>query len=45
VEGRFRYSDLKEAAPRDYGICIWMRRSWSFASVPLRSVRLGFSRE
>src|SRR6266850_8196777 len=26
-EGRFRYSDLKEAAPRDYGICIWMSRS------------------
>ena len=25
--GRFRYSDLKEAAPRDYGICIWMGRS------------------
>jgi hypothetical protein len=27
VEGRFGYSDLKEAAPRDYGICIWMGRS------------------
>jgi hypothetical protein len=27
VKGRFRYSDLKEAAPGDYGICIWM--SWS----------------
>jgi hypothetical protein len=25
--GRFRYSDLKEAAPGDYGICIWMSRS------------------
>jgi hypothetical protein len=25
--GRFRYSDLKEAAPWDYGICIWMSRS------------------
>jgi hypothetical protein len=43
VEGRFRYSDLKEAAPGDYGICIWMSRSRSFASVPLRSERLGFS--
>ena len=41
--GRFRYSDLKEAAPRDYGICIWMSRFWSFASLPLRSERLGFS--
>jgi hypothetical protein len=27
VQGRFRYSDLKEAAPGDYGICIWMSRS------------------
>src|SRR5713226_2904151 len=27
VKGRFRYSDLKEAAPGDYGICIWMSRS------------------
>jgi hypothetical protein len=26
VKGRFRYSDLKEAAPGDYGICIWMSR-------------------
>jgi hypothetical protein len=43
VEGRFRYSDLKEAAPRDYGICIWMRRLLSFASVPLLSECLGFS--
>jgi hypothetical protein len=43
VEGRFRYSDLKEAAPGDYGICIWMRRSLSFASVPLLSECLGFS--
>jgi hypothetical protein len=25
--GRFRYSDLKEAIPGDYGICIWMSRS------------------
>jgi len=25
--GRFRYSDLKEAAPGDYGICIGMSRS------------------
>jgi len=25
--GRFRYSDLKEAAPEDYGICIGMSRS------------------
>jgi hypothetical protein len=24
--GRFRYSNLKEAAPWDYGICIWMSR-------------------
>ena len=24
--GRFRYSDLKEAAPGDYGTCIWMSR-------------------
>ena len=24
---RFRYSDLKEAASGDYGICIWMSRS------------------
>jgi hypothetical protein len=29
--GRFRYSDLKEAAPEDYGICFSMRRSLSFA--------------
>ena len=43
MSGRFRYSDLKEAAPGDYGICIWMSRSWSFASVPLRSECLGFS--
>ncbi len=41
--GRFGYSDLKEAAPGAYGICIWMSRSWSFASVPLRSECLGFS--
>jgi len=41
--GRFRYSDLKEAAPGDYGICIWMRRSLSFASVPLLSECLGSS--
>ena len=27
VEGRFRYSDLKEAASGDYGICIWMSGS------------------
>ena len=27
VKGRFRYSDLKEAAPEDYGVCIWMSRS------------------
>ncbi len=27
VKGRFRYSDLKEAAPGDYGICIRMSRS------------------
>ena len=27
VQGRFGYSDLKEAAPRDYGICIWMSPS------------------
>ena len=27
MEGRFRYSDLKEAAPGDYGICIPMSRS------------------
>jgi len=27
VKGRFRYSDLKEAAPGDYGVCIWMSRS------------------
>ena len=27
MKGRFRYSDLKEAAPGDYGICIWMSRS------------------
>src|SRR6266567_6120595 len=26
VKGRFRYSDLKEAAPGDYGISIWMSR-------------------
>ena len=26
VKGRFRYSDLREAAPGDYGICIWMSR-------------------
>ena len=25
-EGRFRYSDLKEGAPGDYGICMWMSR-------------------
>ena len=25
--GRFRYSDLKEAAPGDYGVCIGMSRS------------------
>ncbi len=45
MEGRFRYSDLKEAAPGDYGICIWMSRSRSFASLQLRSERLGFSSE
>jgi len=27
----------------DYGICIWMSRSWSFASLPLRSECLDFS--
>ena len=27
ARGRFRYSDLKEAALRDYGICIWMGRT------------------
>jgi hypothetical protein len=27
LKGRFRYSDLKEAAPEDYGVCIWMSRS------------------
>jgi hypothetical protein len=43
VSGRFRYSDLKEAAPGDYGICIWMSRSCSFASLPLLSERLGFT--
>ena len=43
MEGRFRYSDLKEAAPRDYGICIWMSWSRSFASLTLRSERLGLS--
>src|SRR6266436_5633019 len=26
VYGRFRYSDLKEAAPWDYGVCMWMSR-------------------
>jgi len=26
VCGRFRYSDLKEAALRDYGICMWLIR-------------------
>ena len=31
MEGRFRYSDLKEAAPRDYGICIPMSRPLLFA--------------
>src|SRR5882762_1522730 len=30
-------------APGDYGICIWMSGSCSFASVPLRSECLGFS--
>jgi hypothetical protein len=43
VKGRFRYSDLKEAAPGDYGICIWVSRFRSFVSLPLRSERLGFS--
>ena len=26
VYGRFRYSDLKEAAPGNYGVCMWMSR-------------------
>jgi hypothetical protein len=43
VEGRFRYSDLKEAAPEDYGICFSMRRWLSFARWLLLSVRFGFS--
>jgi len=43
VEGRFRYSDLKEAAPGDYGICIRMTRSLSFARWLLLSVCFRFS--
>ena len=43
MEGRLRYSDLKEAAPGDYGNCIWMSWFRSFVSWPLRSERLGFS--
>jgi len=43
VEGRFRYSDLKEAAPGDYGICIRMNRPLSFASLRLQAERLGLS--
>jgi len=42
VEGGFRYSDLKEAAPRDYGICIWMGGLDRLPSLPLRSEGLGF---
>ena len=41
--GRFRYSDLKEAAPGDYGICFSMRRSLLFARWRLLSVRFRFS--
>ncbi len=43
VEGRFRYSDLKEASPGDYGICIPMSRWLSFAGWRLLSLRFGFS--
>jgi hypothetical protein len=43
VYGRCRYSELKAAAPGDYGICIRMSRSWSFAGLRLRSEHLGFS--
>jgi hypothetical protein len=43
VKGRFRYSDLKEAAPGDYGICFSMRRSLSFARWRLLSVCFRFS--
>ena len=41
--GRLRYSDLKEAAPGDYGICIPMSRWLSFAGWGLLSVRFGSS--
>ena len=43
MEGRFRYSDLREAAPGDYGICFLIRRSLSFAVWVLLSVRFRFS--
>ena len=43
MEGRCRYSDLKEAAPGDYGICIPMSRSLSFARWRWLSVRFRFS--
>ena len=43
MEGRCRYSDLKEAAPGDYGICFSMRRSLSFGKWLLLSVRFRFS--
>ena len=43
MEGRFRYSDLKEAAPEDYGIYIPMSRSMSFARWCLLLVRFRFS--
>ena len=43
MEGRFRYSDLKEAAPLDYGIYIPMSRPLSFARSRLLSVCFRFS--
>ena len=42
MEGRFRYSDLKEAAPGDYGICIWMSRSLIVCEFGVAVRALGF---
>ncbi len=43
MQGRFRYSDLKEAAAGDYGICFSMGRSLSFARWRLLSMCFRFS--
>ena len=42
MDGRFRYSGLKEAAPGDYGICFWMRRSLIVCGVGLAVGALRF---